>query len=83
MCGGGFQTPSTCLLVYSCSFALTPYDLNVHNFLIKNAMQWKEKKLEHDKKENNLTITPKWKFWNSSHAKNTMHSFEKNQWIDI
>jgi hypothetical protein len=46
-------------------------------------MKRKEKKLEHDKKENNLTITPKWKIWNSSHAKNTMHSFEKNQWIDI
>jgi hypothetical protein len=46
-------------------------------------MKIKEKKLEHDKKENNLTITPKWKTWNSSHAKNTMHSFEKNPWIDI
>jgi hypothetical protein len=59
MCGGGFQTPSTCLLIYSRSFALTPYDLNVHNFYKKNAMKREEKKLEHDKKENNLTITPK------------------------
>ncbi len=51
--------------------ALTPYDLK--------KVQWKEKKkeLEHDKKENNLTITPKWKTWNSSHVKNTMHSLEK------
>jgi hypothetical protein len=38
---------------------LTPYDLHVFNILRKK-VQWKEKKeLEHDKKENNLTITPK------------------------
>jgi hypothetical protein len=43
----------------------------------------RKKNLEHDKKENNLTITPKWKTWNSSHAKGTMHSLEKNPWIDI
>jgi hypothetical protein len=44
---------------YSRSFALTPYDLNLlNNFFIK--VQSKEKKkLEHDKKEKNLTITPK------------------------
>ncbi len=41
-------------------------------------MQWKEeKKFEHDKKENNLTITPKWKTWISSNVKNMMHSLEK------
>ncbi len=37
----------------------------------------KKKELEHDKKENNLTITPKLKTWNSSHTKGMMHSFEK------
>jgi len=31
---------------YSCSFALTPYDLNV--LTLKSAMKRKEKKLEHD-----------------------------------
>jgi hypothetical protein len=37
---------------------LTPYDLNVFNiYIYLNAME--KKKLEHDKKENNLTITPK------------------------
>jgi hypothetical protein len=43
----------------------------------------KKNKLEHDKKENNLTITPKWKTWNYSHAKNMMHSLETTSWIDI
>jgi hypothetical protein len=27
-------------------------------------------------KNNNKTKTPKWKTWNSSHAKNMMHSIE-------
>jgi hypothetical protein len=41
-------------------------------------MQWKEEFFfEHDKKENNLTITPKWKTWISSNVKNMMHSLEK------
>jgi hypothetical protein len=42
----------------------------------------KRKKLEHDKKENKLTITLKWKIWNLD-AKGMMHSLEKNPWIDI
>jgi len=40
-------------------------------------MKRRKKKLEHDKKEDNLTMTPTWKTWNSSHAKNMMHSLEK------
>ncbi len=44
---------------------------------LKKCIEKKKKKLEHDKKENNLAITPKWKTWNSSHAKGMMHSLEK------
>jgi hypothetical protein len=44
----------------------------------KKCNEKNEKKLGHDKKENNLIITPKWKTWNSSHVKGMMHSLEKN-----
>jgi hypothetical protein len=40
-------------------------------------MKRKKKNLEHDKKENNLIISPKWKTWNSSHVKDMIHSLEK------
>jgi len=61
---------------YSCSLALTPYDLNVFNEFLKK-VQWKEEKKAWLDNKKNLTITLKWKFWNSSHAKGTMHSLEK------
>jgi len=38
---------------------LTPYDLNVLNNVFKKCNEKKKKELEHDKKENNLTITLK------------------------
>jgi len=38
---------------------VTPYDFNVLNIIFKKCNEKKEKKLEHDKKENNLKITPK------------------------
>jgi hypothetical protein len=44
---------------YSCSLALTPYDLNVLSNFLKKCNEKKKKKLEHDKKENNLRIAPK------------------------
>jgi hypothetical protein len=34
-------------------------------------------------KKKQLNNNPKMKTWNSSHAKGTMHSLEKNSWIDI
>jgi hypothetical protein len=68
---------------YLCSLTLIPYDLNVLNIFFKKCNEMKKNKLEHDKKENNLTITPKWKTWNYSHAKNMMHSLETTSWIDI
>ncbi len=43
----------------------------------------KKKELEHDKNENNLTITPKSKTWNSSHAKRHNALAWKNPLIDI
>jgi hypothetical protein len=61
---------------YSCSFALTPYDLNVLN-IYKKKFNEKKKKLKNDKKENNLIMTPKWKTWNFSHVKGMTHSLEK------
>ncbi len=45
---------------YSCSFALTHYDLNVLSiFIFLKCNEKKKKKLEYDKIENNLIITPK------------------------
>jgi hypothetical protein len=51
---------STC---YSCSLALTPYVtlMCLINVFKKCNEKKKKKELEHDKKENNLTITPKLK----------------------
>jgi hypothetical protein len=36
---------------YSCSLALTPYDLNVFNNFLKKCNEKKKKELEHDKKK--------------------------------
>jgi hypothetical protein len=40
---------------YSCSFALTPYDLDVINNVLKKCNEKKKKKLEHDKKKKKKT----------------------------
>jgi hypothetical protein len=38
---------------------LTPYNFNVLNIYIFKCNEKNKKEFEHDKKENNLTITPK------------------------
>jgi hypothetical protein len=43
----------------------------------------KKKELEHDKKENNLTITPKWKNLKFLTCKRHEALTWKNPWIDI